>query len=81
MHLEQQVHTFIKWIWGPTKSTTNSINELTSVNLADTPLKAGQDLVKDPFMFSTSAWHMQLARSSTLHLDHQVQTFLKWIWG
>ena len=32
-------------------------------------------------MLHTSVWHLQLATTTMLHLDEQIQPFLKWIWG
>ena len=33
-----------------------------------------------PFMTLTSSWHLQLASYSRLHLDQQIQLFLKLLW-
>ena len=46
LHLDQQVHQFLKGIWRRTKSPTKRINTLTRVNLADATLQACQELLK-----------------------------------
>ena len=33
------------------------------------------------FLSPTSAWHLQSAKDTTLHLNQQIQPFLKWLWG
>ena len=40
IHLYQQVQPFLKWIQGRTKSPTNRVNALTSVDLKDATLHA-----------------------------------------
>ena len=58
MHLEQQVHPFLKWIRGRNKAPTNIINELTSVNIVEANLQACQELLKAPFLLPIIAWHL-----------------------
>ena len=81
LNLYQQVEPFLKWLQGWTKDPANSINALTSVNILDTTLQTCQYPPKAPFLPCMSAWNLQLARASTLHLDQQVQPVLKWLQG
>ena len=80
-HLDQQVQPFLKWIQGNTKSPANRINKISRVDLVDATLKPFQEILNTPFLYYRSAWHLQLARASMLHLDQQVQLSIKWIWG
>ena len=81
LHLDQQVKPLLKWLQGMTKAPANRINLLTRVDLVDATLQACQDFPKVPFLFPTSAWHLQSARASKMHLEQQVQLFPKWLWG
>ena len=46
LHLKQQVHAFIQYIRGQTKTPANMINELTSFDLTDATLQILQEILK-----------------------------------
>ena len=49
LHMDQQVHPFLKWLRWRTNPPTNRINTLTRFNLADATLQACQELLKALF--------------------------------
>ena len=52
-----------------TKSPVNRINTLIIRDLSDATLRASQELQKNFSLSPASAWHMQLAKASKIHLD------------
>ena len=46
LHLKQQVHTILEWIWGQTKPPYNMISALTIIDLADATLQTLKYLLK-----------------------------------
>ena len=47
----------------------------------DANIQAFQVLLKALFIPPTIDWHLQSEKAFIMHLDKQVQPFLKWIWG
>ena len=79
LHLNQQVQPLLKWIHWRTKDPANRIKALIRVNIADITLQVFQYILNYPFLPPTSAWNLKFGRTFMLHLDQQVQSFLKLI--
>ena len=80
LHRDQNIDPFCKGHLGRTKYHANKINTLTRIKVTDATHQACQDLLKAPFLSPTSSWHLQLARVSTVHMDQNIQPFLKGHW-
>ena len=79
LYLDQQIQPFLKWLKGQTKVFTNGIDTLTGSDLWDATLQYYQELLKARILSPTSVWHLQLTKTSMLHLNEQIQPFIQYL--